>query len=53
MMADLMQRETMPATETKPPAGRLVYRQSAWTRITHWIWAVALFFLLLSAGNLA
>ena len=29
-------------------AGRLVYRQSAWTRLTHWIWAVALFFLLLS-----
>ncbi len=27
---------------------RLVYRQSVWTRITHWIWAVALFFLLLS-----
>ncbi len=26
----------------------LVYRQSAWTRLTHWIWAVSLFFLLLS-----
>ena len=26
----------------------LVYRQSIWTRLTHWIWAVALFFLLLS-----
>jgi len=32
----------------KPPAGPLVYRQSAWTRVTHWIWAVSLFFLLLS-----
>ncbi len=27
---------------------RLVYRQSAWTRVTHWSWAIALFFLLLS-----
>ena len=26
----------------------LIYRQSIWTRLTHWIWAVALFFLLLS-----
>jgi thiosulfate reductase cytochrome b subunit len=26
----------------------LVYRQRLWTRITHWIWATALFFLLLS-----
>jgi thiosulfate reductase cytochrome b subunit len=26
----------------------LVYRQSAWTRITHWVWAFAMFFLLLS-----
>ena len=29
-------------------AETLIYRQSAWTRLTHWIWAVALFFLLLS-----
>ena len=29
-------------------AGPLVYRQSAWTRLTHWLWAVALFFMLLS-----
>ena len=28
--------------------GTLVYRQSAWTRATHWTWAVSLFFLLLS-----
>ncbi len=26
----------------------LIYRQLLWTRITHWLWAVALFFLLLS-----
>lgn len=37
------------ATETGPAgSGRLVYRQSRWTRLTHWTWAVALFFLLLS-----
>lgn len=28
--------------------GPLIYRQSAWTRVTHWVWAVSLFFLLLS-----
>lgn len=26
----------------------LIYRQFLWTRITHWVWAVAIFFLLLS-----
>ncbi|WP_338720551.1 cytochrome b/b6 domain-containing protein [Devosia sp. XK-2] len=28
--------------------GPLVYRQSIWTRVTHWVWAICLFFLLLS-----
>lgn len=28
--------------------GRLVYRQNRWTRLTHWLWAASLFFLLLS-----
>jgi thiosulfate reductase cytochrome b subunit len=28
--------------------GELVYRQSAWTRVTHWLWAFSLFFLLLT-----
>ena len=28
--------------------GPLVYRQRLVTRITHWIWAVSLFFLLLT-----
>ena len=28
--------------------GALVYRQTGWTRVTHWLWAVCLFFLLLS-----
>ena len=26
----------------------LIYRQSGWTRLTHWIWAISLFFLLLT-----
>jgi thiosulfate reductase cytochrome b subunit len=30
------------------PKGPLIYRQSVWTRVTHWIWAICLFFLLLS-----
>lgn len=37
--------------ETKADGARpteLIYRQSAWTRATHWAWAVCLFFLLLS-----
>jgi thiosulfate reductase cytochrome b subunit len=28
--------------------GPLIYRQSIFTRVTHWVWAFALFFLLLS-----
>ena len=35
------------AVEAKPK-GPLVYRQSIFTRVTHWVWAIALFFLLLS-----
>ncbi len=31
-----------------PSQKELVYRQSAWTRLTHWLWAVCLFFMLLS-----
>ena len=30
------------------PVRSLVYRQSAWTRLAHWIWAISLFFLLLT-----
>ena len=30
------------------PHGPLVYRQRLLTRITHWLWAVSLFFLLLT-----
>ncbi len=30
------------------PKGPLVYRQTLWTRLTHWGWAIAMFFLLLT-----
>ena len=39
------------ATDGRPvdrQKGPLVYRQSAWTRATHWLWAAAVFFLLVS-----
>lgn len=40
---------TEPTSETsKPEKGPLVYRQALLTRITHWTWAIALFFMLLS-----
>ncbi len=31
-----------------PTKGPLIYRQSIVTRVTHWIWAISLFFLLLT-----
>ncbi len=30
------------------PKGRLIYRQNLVTRLTHWVWAICMFFLLLS-----
>lgn len=38
-----MTQDGLPSTR-----GPLVYRQSIWTRLTHWVWVVCLFFLLLS-----
>ncbi len=40
-----------PPTRTdiaEPKDGTLIYRQSRWTRLTHWLWAISLFFMLLS-----
>ena len=37
------------AQDTEAKAiGSLIYRQSMWTRLTHWVWAVCLFFLMLT-----
>src|SRR3954452_6102632 len=41
----LMQQD---AASIPAGTGALVYRQFLWTRITHWVWAISLFFLLLS-----
>lgn len=38
--------------EAAPGKGPLVYKQSRWTRLTHWIWAFSLFFMLLSGLNI-
>ena len=43
------------AAEAEKPAkhkGPLIYRQSIFTRVTHWVWAICLFFLLLSGLNI-
>jgi thiosulfate reductase cytochrome b subunit len=34
--------------QAKSGKGPLIYRQTRWTRVTHWIWAISLFFLLLT-----
>jgi thiosulfate reductase cytochrome b subunit len=51
-MTDKTEFRTAASIDKDPPASvgerRLVYRQSAWTRITHWLWAISLFFLLLT-----
>lgn len=43
-MTTMLDQQHMPA----PPGSRLIYRQRLWTRLTHWSWVIALFFLLLS-----
>ena len=40
-----MMTETAGLPKAKGP---LIYRQSIWTRVTHWTWAICLFFLLLT-----
>ena len=44
----LRENEHLAATIEAVPAekGQLVYRQSVWTRVTHWVWAISLFFLM-------
>ncbi|WP_404402599.1 cytochrome b/b6 domain-containing protein [Pelagibacterium halotolerans] len=45
-----MSATTGEGEDTKPRRrkGPLVYRQSVWTRVTHWVWVICLFFLLFS-----
>lgn len=47
-MASITEGDAAPAGKPESTRGQLVYRQSIFTRVTHWVWAIALFFLLLS-----
>jgi thiosulfate reductase cytochrome b subunit len=40
--------ESGAGVRVKPARGPLIYRQSVVTRITHWVWVICLFFLLLT-----
>lgn len=46
-MTSIPDEAVVPAT-TRKTKGPLIYRQSIFTRFTHWIWAICLFFLLLT-----
>ena len=41
-------QSTSGADAALPKDETLIYRQSRWTRLTHWLWAISLFFMLLS-----
>ena len=43
-----MTAETVAAQKPPKAKGPLIYRQSIFTRVTHWVWVVAMFFLLLT-----
>jgi thiosulfate reductase cytochrome b subunit len=47
-MASITEGEAPPVQRPVKTKGELIYRQSIFTRVTHWVWALALFFLLLS-----
>ena len=49
-MGDMPSDDGSPVQATDQQASKkpIIYRQFLWTRLTHWIWASALFFLLLS-----
>lgn len=43
-----MSASTMQESNQRTSRGALIYKQTIWTRVTHWTWAIALFFLLTS-----
>lgn len=51
-MASITEGETAPAERQAKAKGPLIYRQSIFTRLTHWVWVICLFFLLLSGLNI-
>jgi thiosulfate reductase cytochrome b subunit len=51
-VTSITEGESKSAEKPAKAKGPLIYRQSIFTRITHWIWAACLFFLLLSGLNI-
>ncbi|HEY5306264.1 MAG TPA: cytochrome b/b6 domain-containing protein [Pseudolabrys sp.] len=47
-MANVVKEEGRTDEAPAEPGTTLIYRQSTWTRVTHWVWAVALFFMVTS-----
>lgn len=47
-MASITEGDAIEAGKRDAAKGPLIYRQSIFTRVTHWVWVIALFFLLLS-----
>jgi thiosulfate reductase cytochrome b subunit len=47
-MASITDDQAKPVARPAKEKGPLIYRQSIFTRVTHWVWAIALFFLLLT-----
>lgn len=47
-MASITEGDVVEVRKPAEAKGPLIYRQSIFTRITHWVWVIALFFLLLS-----
>jgi thiosulfate reductase cytochrome b subunit len=45
-MATITEGEVRPAGRRDRAKGPLIYRQSVWTRVTHWVWVICLFFML-------
>lgn len=47
-MTSITEGHTRPADKPAHAKGPLIYRQTIFTRVTHWVWAIAMFFLLLT-----
>lgn len=51
-MASITEGDAPSADKPAKAKGPLIYRQVLATRLTHWVWAICLFFLLLSGLNI-
>ncbi|HTJ58223.1 MAG TPA: cytochrome b/b6 domain-containing protein [Devosiaceae bacterium] len=51
-MATITESGTSPAETPVKAKGPLIYRQSIFTRLTHWLWVICLFFLLFTGLNI-